>query len=80
MFCFPNIESDRHSVHLHARAVILKLKRGHCDQQSCNKRTCNNRRAINDYMERLHPMMKYGNFIEVYNNIVYFSVHLATDK
>ena len=20
-------------------------------------------------MERLHPMMKYGNFIEVYNNI-----------
>ena len=27
-----------------------------------------NRRALNDYMERLHPMMKYGNFIEVYNN------------
>ena len=24
---------------------------------------------INDYTERLHPMMKYGNFIEVYYNI-----------
>ena len=22
-------------------------------------------------MERLHPMMKYGNFIEVYNNTFY---------
>ena len=22
--------------------------------------------AINDYMERLHPMMKYDNFIDVY--------------
>ena len=34
-----------------------------------NERTIN-RRAINDYMERLHPMMKYGNFIEVYNLII----------
>ena len=33
-----------------------------------------NRRAANDYMKRLHPMMKYGNFIEVYNNI-YKGVH-----
>ena len=32
---------DRHSVHLHARVVILKLQSGHCDQQSCNKRACN---------------------------------------
>ena len=30
-----------------------------------------NRRAINDYMERLHCMMKYGNFIELYNNLSY---------
>ena len=58
-------------VHLHARVVLLKLQSGHCDQQSCNKRAYNkNRRAINDYMERLHPMMKYGNFIEVYNTKV----------
>ena len=27
-------------------------------------------------MERLHPMMKYGNLIEVYNNLIYItSVH-----
>ena len=30
-------------------------------------------------MERLHPMMKYGNFIEVYNNIGYrFPLSLST--
>ena len=26
---------------------------------------------MNDYMERLHPMMKYGNYIEVYNNVMW---------
>ena len=26
-------------------------------------------------MERLHPMMKYGNFIEVYNNQRYMSMN-----
>ena len=31
----------RHSVHLHACLVILKLQSGHCDQQSFNKRACN---------------------------------------
>ena len=33
-----------------------------------------NKRAIHDYMERLHPMMKYGNFIEVCNNCYYLDV------
>ena len=44
--------------------MILKL------QSSCaiNERAIN-RRAINDYMERFHPMMQYGSFIEVYNNM-----------
>ena len=27
-------------------------------------------------MERLHPMMKYGNFIDVYNNVKYHSSNL----
>ena len=27
-----------------------------------------NERALNDYMERLHSMMKHCNVIEVYNN------------
>ena len=40
---------DRHSVHLHARIVILKSKSGHCDQQSCNKRVCN-KHACNKWL------------------------------
>ena len=34
------------------------------------------------YTERLHPMMKYGNFIEVYNNLVYIMmiIHVAEMK
>ena len=54
--------------------MILKLQSGlkldiFMTSQSCNKRTYNKHSALNDYMERLHPMMNYGNFIEVYNNI-----------
>ena len=29
-------------------------------------------------MERLHPMMKYGNFMEVYNNL--YNYHSYTGK
>ena len=27
-------------------------------------------------MERFHPVMKYGTFIEVYNNYLYIAMHL----
>ena len=73
-FVLPKHRIDRHSVNLHARVVIFKLQSDHCVQQSCNKRACNKQACNkNDYMERLHPMMKYGNFIEVFNNDVYES-------
>ena len=46
------------------------------NERAINERAINeraiNERAINDYMERLLPLMKYGNFIEVYNNVIYF--------
>ena len=72
-FFIPKHRINRHSVHLHARVVILKLQSGHAIiNRAINERAIN-RRAINDYMERLHPMMKYGNFIEVYNNMVIVS-------
>ena len=63
VFFIPKHRIDRHSVHLYAREVILKLQSGHC---VINERAIN-RRAINEYMERLYPMM-YGNVIEIYNN------------
>ena len=86
MFSAPIISQtsnpDRHSVYLHARVVILKLQRGICwiyawrHNHAINERAIN-RRAINDYMERLHPMMKYGNFIEVYHNC-YFTIFIIS--
>ena len=37
-------------------------------------RAINDRRAITMYMytERLHPVIKNGNLIEVYNNVIYY--------